>query len=534
MKNIFYNLPLHHFLVAIYPVIFLISINIDVVDSAFVGLRAILFFFSIDLLIFLLFLITTRNPRLAGIYSLVIILFFFLIFFLIYAPFYRFLREITFLGSPLGRHRYLAPFFLLLAAFISISLLLTKKRMSKNWQKKITFFANLVAIILLVIPLLTMATTIVKSKMLVEKAQNSLPDIENIVSSEATTMPDIYYIVLDTNTSENVYRQILDYDDSGFINALEERGFFVANCSQSNYHKTYQSLTSSLNMEYVQTLGLAQNMSSYDPYMQNSKVTRMLQDAGYSIYAYETGSSFVNLVNADVYLDPTQGVLNLLTYPGITNFESLILLDSAGKLLYEYRSGLSEDLKTIIDAPYMERRLVILNVLNTLPEIAGAEGPKFVYAHMLAPHSPFVFDENGDPAFRRTPFTDGLDSDFGVGYGWESYKEPYVKESIYLHERMISIVDGIIENSTTPPIIIIQGDHGIPYTEPFEAQFEILNAYYFPDIKETGLYETISPVNSFRLVFNNYFGGNYPILPDESYLSSDDGLVLFQGGISCP
>jgi hypothetical protein len=45
-------------------------------------------------------------------------------------------------------------------------------------------------------------------------------------------------------------------------------------------------------------------------------------------------------------------------------------------------------------------------------------------------------------------------------------------------------------------------------------------AYYFPgkDVSELA-YPTMTPVNSFRLVFNTYFGGNFPLLEDTSYFS---------------
>jgi hypothetical protein len=46
----------------------------------------------------------------------------------------------------------------------------------------------------------------------------------------------------------------------------------------------------------------------------------------------------------------------------------------------------------------------------------------------------------------------------------------------------------------------------------------ILNAYYLPGTGQAGLYPSITPVNSFRVVFNAYFGTDLPILPDRSYI----------------
>ena len=41
----------------------------------------------------------------------------------------------------------------------------------------------------------------------------------------------------------------------------------------------------------------------------------------------------------------------------------------------------------------------------------------------------------------------------------------------------------------------------------------ILNAYYLPGADPRVFYPTISPVNSFRVVFNTYFGASLPLLP---------------------
>jgi hypothetical protein len=48
----------------------------------------------------------------------------------------------------------------------------------------------------------------------------------------------------------------------------------------------------------------------------------------------------------------------------------------------------------------------------------------------------------------------------------------------------------------------------------------ILNAYYLPEGGERLLYPSISPVNSFRVVLNAYFGAELPLLPDNTYFTS--------------
>ncbi|OGG20246.1 hypothetical protein A3D03_03390 [Candidatus Gottesmanbacteria bacterium RIFCSPHIGHO2_02_FULL_40_13] len=55
----------------------------------------------------------------------------------------------------------------------------------------------------------------------------------------------------------------------------------------------------------------------------------------------------------------------------------------------------------------------------------------------------------------------------------------------------------------------------------------ILNAYYLPKGGDKLLYPTISLVNTFRVVFNHYFGQNYQLLNDDSFLSNMNQPYMF-------
>jgi len=56
--------------------------------------------------------------------------------------------------------------------------------------------------------------------------------------------------------------------------------------------------------------------------------------------------------------------------------------------------------------------------------------------------------------------------------------------------------------------------------------FSILNAYYFPDQDYSDLYDSISPVNSFRVVLNRYLGAAYPILEDLTFGGTHEPFTL--------
>ena len=91
-------------------------------------------------------------------------------------------------------------------------------------------------------------------------------------------------------------------------------------------------------------------------------------------------------------------------------------------------------------------------------------------------------------------------------------------------------IDALIADSPSPPVIILQADHGtcarycsdLPVAEQEEfirERMAILNAYYLPVGGKGRLYPTITPVNTFRVVFGTLFGEDLELLPDRQYIS---------------
>ncbi|MDH5605525.1 MAG: hypothetical protein OEY93_01445, partial [Anaerolineae bacterium] len=156
--------------------------------------------------------------------------------------------------------------------------------------------------------------------------------------------------------------------------------------------------------------------------------------------------------------------------------------------------------------------------------------PKFVFLHLVIPHPPFVYDREGNPIQpkRVMGLLDGSDFLGDV----EDYRIGYVDQMIYLNEILKKTVDNILIQSATPPIIIIQGDHGpgsmlnwdsVDSTCHWE-RISILNAYYFPDQDYSDLANNISPVNTFRIVFNHFFGTEFEILENKAFYTTDRQL----------
>ena len=183
----------------------------------------------------------------------------------------------------------------------------------------------------------------------------------------------------------------------------------------------------------------------------------------------------------------------------------------------------TEKLAQIIGRTQGSHRYRVLSTLEELPDVAeSVPGPKFVYAHIIFPHPPYIVNANGN-RLKSNP---------------QNELTAYGEQIAYLDSRLTEIVDTLLEKSNPKPIIIIQSDHGasIDYEElkiDKSNRLGILNAYYLPRNPSGGnpaaqLYSTITPVNTFRMIFNQYFNGNYGLLEDKSIIGSQSPFTTLE------
>jgi hypothetical protein len=325
-------------------------------------------------------------------------------------------------------------------------------------------------------------------------------------------LPDIYYIILDSYGRADTLKTAYDYDNSEFIDALEGMGFYVASCSQSNYARTDFSMASSLNMDYIPNLDPRFTPDYRLPYpiwklLQQSKVRQILEEKGYKTVAFATGFAWSQLEDADIYLEPPDSLTRM------TEFEALLLQTTLARSLQE--AGLINLYRAAGDQ-FRQRTLYAVDQLSQLGKMPG---PKFVFAHIISPHPPFVFGPNGeelDPAEFLSPTGSYLAKDYARGYP---------QAVSFINSQILRILPQIIADSAVPPIIIVQGDHG-PWPLTYPERIQNLNAYYLPGHKDA-LFPSISPVNTFRIVFNNYFGEEYPILENQSFSAPTVDIFKF-------
>jgi hypothetical protein len=117
--------------------------------------------------------------------------------------------------------------------------------------------------------------------------------------------------------------------------------------------------------------------------------------------------------------------------------------------------------------------------------------------------------------------------------GISAPREAFLGQLEYTNERVLQVLDELLGQShDSDPIVILQADEG-PYNrqvvsnwrsasaEDYQLKFGILNAYYLPGATAAPLYPNITPVNTFRLVFDRYFGAEFPLLEDRVYAFGD-------------
>lgn len=325
--------------------------------------------------------------------------------------------------------------------------------------------------------------------------------------------PDVYYFILDMYTRQDLMKDAYGYDNSGFVKDLESRGFYVAQCSQSNYTRTELSVTSSVNLSYLQELDPKFNDAAsiargtlWDSLKHNT-ARYELESLGYKTISFANGFPWSEWDDVDMFITPPP------FSPGMSEFETLFMQTTLARTLQDF-GWLNLD--EVDGQNYRDRDTT---VFNSMKNIAAMPGPKFVYTHLILPHPPFVWGPNGD-------HTDPANYwDEKKLYPEDKFEIGYTNQVTFVNAKLLQMIDTIQSESKTPPIIILQGDHG-PWIQPNPQHFFILNAYYLPGHNDK-LYPQISPVNSFRYIFNNYFGGKYDMLPDVTYFSPTPKLYNF-------
>lgn len=493
-------LIVHPYLLTVYPILFVFSQNRGEVSPPYLIVPVAIVLSAVVLLQVILGRVMRDRLKSAVIASVVCVSF------LSYGFIQRGIQANLPCCLAACRHRTFLPLYVVLIAAAIAAVVRTRSTLVA-----LTRFLNLVGGILVVFCLAGYVNYEFSDVGDIRAAAKWSRFVEARSAAEPTLRPeaagparDVYYIILDEYGRADNMKRTFGYDNSSFVRYLTKKGFYVAEKSTSNYLSTYPSLASSLNMDYLDAILNQERVkaihfhSSLGCMIRDSTVARMFRKAGYKYVSISSGWQLTDRIRADVFMRAG----------GLNEFERLLVDYS---ILGVYQPAVLGSFRNHTDYQFQK-----------LPEIARMKQPTFTFVHIVCPHQPFVYDANGNLPDHTWP-------PHGVSEA-AHYRASYPPQVQYVNKRVREMVDKILAHSSVPPIIIIQGDHGFQpsadpdYSETKQGRLSasrirraILNAYYLPDGGNKLLYPSISPVNSFRVVFNRYFGGNYKLLEDRTY-----------------
>lgn len=478
----------------LYPIFALRQANITYVKFS-VTVRSIALAILLLGLVWFLLRLILRDWHKAGVLSTLGMMLFFS-----YGHVYIWAAERPF--GPL-RHRTMILICVLIAAAAAVFLIRRKP------SKGLVRFLNITGLVMISLVLVQSAVYAIQVRQASSAARASRT--QDGVAVVGELMPDIYLIIVDGYTRSDVLLESYGYDNSALLSSLEEMGFYVAACSQSNYPVTNLSLISMMNMDYFYNLF---EEGQVIPSLRSSTVSETVRELGYTVVGFENWVEGHFDLLEDVHLsNKSANRAKLAVGGGINEFESMLIETSFLRIFVDMPQLLPKlILGDFDDLKFYEHYLQTEYILEELKNLPSMPGPKFVLAHILAPHAPYIFNQDGT---YRSPNQDAI-----AGY----------RDNVaYIDNFLPETIKAILDNSEVPPIIIIQGDHGPKGGDLTpEARLAILNAYYLEEEYRDTLYPTITPINSFRVIFNAYFEAHFPLLEDHSYFIRDSKDMLDQ------
>lgn len=503
------NLPFYPWLAGIYPILHLYSENLGLVIDHEVVTVLILMLAATSIAY------PAANLLLKDRHKTAVILGICSVFFSLSGHLY----ELAFATIPLDSWTEIV--FIALGAIVY----LLNKRGSAIYCVRTTVTVNLMSVMLLIWP-----ATAIGSYHLTEYevdfgsfAEGFAIASDHLATkrNDSKTYPDIYYIIPDGYPSDRWSQESMNIDNSEFSEALRNRGFVIADDAQSNYAITLLSLASTLNMQYYNSnpTGLA-DLDYLRLSIAESEVARQLIQRGYSYLVMMSGTLFPSSI-ADANRDfGPSGPIEI----------EIVSRDSVAKTLAnsaedQKQLRYNELIKRSFVALYLETTLLrivahqlneaitdyeaaydwfaaerFLDTISEIEAISTMPEATFTVAHLLKPHRPDVFNESGD----IIP---------NVAYPGRA---EYVPELKFINRRFLQMIDTILENSQSEPIIIFQADHGSKYgsvrtDDKRLIHFDTYSAIRVPEPYAIEIPKPFTLINTFPLVFNAVFDTDYAL-----------------------
>ncbi len=360
-------------------------------------------------------------------------------------------------------------------------------------------------------------------QVLLESARPDNAKVFSAFQGKATAdSPDVWHIIFDRYASNDTLRTVYAFDNQAFLDALAARGFQVREGAYSNYQRTAFSVASTLNGAYLDPLADAMQAHQRDwvplyRAMTDNAAMRFFKAQGYrTVFAGSWWNPTRRSLSADINVN----------YRAIPELGRLILEQSL--------------LGTILEAaslPYGDGRADQCKrahvKFDELRQITNRDERKYVFAHFLVPHPPFVLNADGScrTLERATK---------------SSRRDNYVGQVRFANDVVLKLIDRI-EEGPRPAIIILHADEG-PWPVPFVGDERFAGhdpvAVDWPKINDAQLREKMgillavkwpggadapqSPVNIYPMLLRDHFHGQQQLQADRNLLFvSDTALYTF-------
>jgi hypothetical protein len=247
--------------------------------------------------------------------------------------------------------------------------------------------------------------------------------------------PNLYLILLDGYPRADTLQNYFNFDNRPFLDALEIRGFEVAERGGSHYPSTIQTVPTMMHMRPLKEL-LREEWDGSDAQYRRlwhllnaAPVPAAYHAAGYTTYSIVSPAAALDWRTADVVLES----------PWLSNFESHFVSNGI--------------LRSVLQLDTMHGA-AILDAFTYLEASAG-ESPRFVFAHIFSPHNPYVFAADGGPA---KPC--GHECTNHAGPPNPTLADRLIGQLRFLNGRVLAALDHII--AVDPDgIVIVFSDHGL-------------------------------------------------------------------------
>ena len=365
-----------------------------------------------------------------------------------------------------------APMYTALISIVGFSM--WKKRPTQRALKNGAKFASLLGLMLVVI-------TIAEIEYEDGVAFNESHDIGSI-DHVMVDMPNILLIIPDGYSRGDVLMDKFGFDNGPFEDTLRNMGYTIATDSHANYPHTHLSLSSTLNMIYLDELadklghGTANHQYAKNMIMDNMAMD-ILRDNGYTLVQID--SNWEATRTNELY------DINLCNVSATTN--ELILLFSNTSIMSILGGGLNGDMHA--------NRMCFFDSLDDPASWETGPGPYFIMGHIQMPHPPYLFNAQGEALILGT-----------------QCENCYINYLQFFNNQIIRAIDGF------DGTVIIMSDHGWGADEQgwwdTMTDEDVYNRFAtFVATNDASIDPNVSSVNIMRQVFD------MPLLEDRAFMS---------------